>query len=197
MKRNWTIYAAAVLLMAAGCEKSANNSSQSAPPANPPAANATPNQAAIRSNSEPPAGPGAIVQPPPTLSKTDVDATREDVLKRINAMPRFSAEETRRLSEKMETARSMERLLVIRFDTGQTTLTRAATEDMTKRLKTKEAEDRISDPTVVFVVAGYADAAGDQKKNLQISQQRADNVTKFLKEKTNRKPAQRGFLQHA
>lgn len=46
MKRNWIISAAAVLLMAAGCEKSANNSSQSAPPANPPAADATPNQAA-------------------------------------------------------------------------------------------------------------------------------------------------------
>ncbi len=75
----------------------------------------------------------------------------------------------------------MERLLVIRFDTGQTSLTRAAADDMIKRLKSKEAEDKISDPTVVFVVAGYADAAGDQKKNLQISQQRADNVTKFLK----------------
>ena len=162
---------------------------KSAPQQTPPPAvsaeNATPNQAATRPDSEPPANTGGVNQPPPTLSKTDVDATREDVLKRINAMPRFSAEEKRRLSEKMETARSMERLLVIRFDTGQTSLTRAAADDMTKRLKSKEAEDKISDPTVVFVVAGYADAAGDQKKNLQISQQRADNVTKFLKDKTS------------
>ena len=120
-----------------------------------------------------------------SISKTDVDATREDVLKRINATPKFTAEEKKRLSEKMETARSMERLLVIRFDTGQTALSRAATDDMVKRLKSKEVEDKLSDPTVVFVVAGYADAAGDPKKNLQISQQRADNVTKALKEKTN------------
>jgi outer membrane protein OmpA-like peptidoglycan-associated protein len=156
--------------------------------ATPPAVSresATPNQAVTRSDSEPPANPGGAIQPPAALSKTDVDATREDVLKRINAMPRFTEEEKKRLSEKMETARSMERLLVIRFDTGQTALTRVATDDMTKRLKSKDVEDKISDPTVVFVVAGYADASGDVKKNLQISQQRADSVNKFRKDKNN------------
>jgi len=159
--------------------------SQQAPPPAVSSESATPNQAVTRSNSEPPASTGGDAQPPAALSKTDVDATREDVLKRINATPKFTAEEKKRLSEKMETARSMERLLVIRFDTGQTALSRAATDDMMKRLKSKEVEDKLSDPTVVFVVAGYADAAGDPKKNLQISQQRADNVTKALKEKTN------------
>jgi outer membrane protein OmpA-like peptidoglycan-associated protein len=159
--------------------------SQQAPPPGVSGESPTPNQAVTRSDSEPPASTGGDAQPPAALSKTDVDATREDVLKRINAMPKFSAEEKKRLSEKMETARSMERLLVIRFDTGQTALSRAATDDLMKRLKSKEVGDKISDPTVVFVVAGYADAAGDPKKNLQISQQRADNVTKALKEKTN------------
>jgi outer membrane protein OmpA-like peptidoglycan-associated protein len=56
---------------------------------------------------------------------------------------------------------------------------------MMKRLKSSEVQDKLSDPTVVFVIAGYADAAGDPKKNLQISQQRADNVTKILKDKAN------------
>jgi len=46
MKRNWIVCVAAVLLMTAGCGKSGNQSSQTAPPANPPAANATPNQPA-------------------------------------------------------------------------------------------------------------------------------------------------------
>jgi hypothetical protein len=46
MNRNWIICAAALLLLAAGCEKSANNSSPATTPANPPAASATPNQAA-------------------------------------------------------------------------------------------------------------------------------------------------------
>jgi outer membrane protein OmpA-like peptidoglycan-associated protein len=100
-------------------------------------------------------------------------------------MPRFTAEEKKRLSEKMETARSMERLLVIRFDIGQTALSRVASDDLMKRFKSKEVQDKISDPTVVFVGAGYADAVGDPKTNLQISQQRADNLTRVLKEKTN------------
>jgi outer membrane protein OmpA-like peptidoglycan-associated protein len=148
--------------------------------------NPSPTQNAPRRDSEATsAGTGGVIQPAATLTKTEVDATREDVLKRINAMPRFTAEEKKRLSEKMETARSMERLLVIRFDTGQTALSRAASDDLMKRFKSKEVQDKVSDPTVVFVVAGYADAAGDPKTNLQISQQRADNVSKVLKDKTN------------
>ena len=79
----------------------------------------------------------------------------------------------------------MDRLVVIRFDTGQTALGKSAMDELLKRFKSKELQDKISDPTVVFVVAGYADAAGDPKKNLQISQQRADNVTRILKERTN------------
>ncbi|MBV8641287.1 MAG: OmpA family protein [Verrucomicrobia bacterium] len=165
-------------------EKPNSPPQQTPPPAVSPAS-ASPNPSVTHAESEPPAGAGGEIQPPAALSKTDVDATREDVLKRINAMPRFTAEEKKRLSEKMETARSMERLLVIRFDTGQTTLSRPAADDLVKHLKSKEIEDKISDPTIVFVVAGYADASGDPKKNLQISQQRADNVTKSLKDKTN------------
>jgi outer membrane protein OmpA-like peptidoglycan-associated protein len=145
--------------------------------------NPTPNQGPTRADSGNSPGAGGEIQPPATLTKSEVDATREDVLKRNNAMPRFTAEEKKRLGEKMETARSMDRLLVIRFDTGQTTLSRAAADDLTKRFRSKEVEEKVSDPTVVFVIAGYADAAGDPKSNLQISQQRADNVTKALKDK--------------
>jgi outer membrane protein OmpA-like peptidoglycan-associated protein len=158
---------------------------QQTPPAVVSRESATPNQALARSDSEAPASIGDVAQAPAALSKTDVDATREDVLKRINATPKFTTEEKKRLSDKMATARSMERFIVVRFDTGQTALSRVATDDLINRLKSKEVQDQISDPTVVFVVAGYADAAGDVKKNLQISQQRADNVTKFLKDKTN------------
>jgi outer membrane protein OmpA-like peptidoglycan-associated protein len=158
---------------------------QSPPPVAHPAAPPSDKISQTHTESEPPAPGGGEIQPPISLSKSDVDATREDVLKRINAMPRFSAEEKKRLTEKMEMARSMDRLVVIRFDTGQTALGKSAMDDLMKRFKSKEFQDKISDPTVVFVVAGYADASGDPKKNLQISQQRADNVTRILKERTN------------
>jgi len=156
------------------------------PAVQPTVPSATPNQTPPADNSEAAANnPGGEVQSPAALTKPQVDATREDVLKRINAMPRFTDEEKKRLSEKMETARSMDRLLVIRFDTGQTNLSRAAMDELVKRIKSPDFQDKISDPTIVFVVAGYADAAGDTKTNLTISQQRADTVTKVLKDKTS------------
>jgi outer membrane protein OmpA-like peptidoglycan-associated protein len=170
-------------------EETVQDKPQSPPDQNqPPPRGAPPadNSSQTRSGSEPPpAGGGGEVQPAVTLSKNEVDATREDVLKRINAMPRFSAEEKKRLTEKMEMARSMDRLLVIRFETGQTNVGRSAADELMKRFKSKDIQEKTNDPTVVFVVAGYADSAGDPKKNLQISQQRADNVTKILKERTN------------
>jgi outer membrane protein OmpA-like peptidoglycan-associated protein len=145
----------------------------------------TANPTPVRSDFDASSAAGTEIQPPSTLTKSQVDATREDVLKRINAMPKFSAEDKKRLGEKMQTARSMERLFVARFDTGQTALSRTTVDDLMKHFKSPAIEDKLSDPTVVFVVAGYADAAGDPKTNLQISQQRADSVTKLLKEKTN------------
>jgi outer membrane protein OmpA-like peptidoglycan-associated protein len=149
---------------------SSNVSTQTSPP--PP------------STPQPPASGEDQVQPA-ALSKAEVDAARQDVVKRINAMPKLSAEEKQRLTEKMETARSMERLFVVRFATGQTSVGKAALDSLVQKFKSKEVQDKISDPTVVFVVAGYADTAGDPKKNLQLSEQRAENVTRFLKERTN------------
>jgi outer membrane protein OmpA-like peptidoglycan-associated protein len=149
---------------------SSNLSTQTSPP--PPAAQ------------QPPATGEDQVQPAAPLSKTEVEAARQDVLKRIN-VAKLSADEKQRLTEKMETARSMERLFVVRFATGQTSVSKTAVDALVQKLKSKEVQDKISDPTVVFVVAGYADTAGDPKKNQQLSEQRAENVAKFLKERTN------------
>ena len=150
---------------------SASLSAQTSPP--PPA------------TQQPPAPGEDQVQPATPLSKTEVEAARQDVLKRINAMPKLSADEKQRLTEKMETARSMERLFVVRFATGQTSMSKTAVDSLVQKFKSKEVQDKISDPTVVFVVAGYADTAGDPNKNQQLSEHRAENVSKFLKERTN------------
>jgi serine/threonine protein kinase len=115
--------------------------------------------------------------PSPTL-----DATKEDVIKRINALPGVSAERKANLIEKMRKARSMERLTVIPFDTGQTSLRRAAKDDLVKAFARPEMRDKLSDPTIVLVVAGYADTGGRADQNLHFSQERAENVSKILKE---------------
>lgn len=43
-----------------------------------------------------------------------------------------------------------------------------------------EYQKLCEDPTVVFVVAGYADKQGNESQNLEISKQRAQAVTKIL-----------------
>ncbi len=125
------------------------------------------------------------VQLADNLSDAEIDQTRKEVLKRIDAMPRFTAEDKRRLAAKMQTARYMERLLVIHFESGQSSLSSAAINDLVNRFKSREIDQKTSDPTVVFVLAGYADTTGDRKKNIQLSEQRADFVTKILKDKAN------------
>ena len=52
-----------------------------------------------------------------------------------------------------------------------------------EKLKLPQIQKFAEDPTVVFVVLGFADKKGDEKKNLAISLQRADSVVKTLKDR--------------
>ena len=122
-------------------------------------------------------------EPSPTpLSQPDVDPAKEGVVKRINALPGVNAEKKANLIEKMHKARSMERLTVIPFDIGQTTLHRAATDELVKAFDRPEMRDKLSDPTTILVVAGYADTGGRADLNLRVSQERAENVSRILRE---------------
>jgi outer membrane protein OmpA-like peptidoglycan-associated protein len=76
----------------------------------------------------------------------------------------------------------MERLTVVHFDIGQTALHRAATEQLLKAFDSPEMRDKLSDPTIILVVAGYADTDGNADLNLRFSRERAENVSKLLKE---------------
>jgi outer membrane protein OmpA-like peptidoglycan-associated protein len=131
-----------------------------------------------------PASPTAeesVVTKPPTLSAQQVDTTRADVLKRINAMPKMSANEKDRLSQRVESAHSMERLRIIHFDRGKTTLSKGTADQLVQSFTTGETKDKLADPTLVLVVAGYADSGGDPGVNLRISQERAEGVSRLLK----------------
>jgi serine/threonine protein kinase len=114
------------------------------------------------------------------LKKPGLDATREEVIKRINALPGANADKKTALIQKMYNARSMERLTVIRFDRGQTALPRAGSDELTKAFNSSELRDKLSDPTAILVVAGYADPGGNPDQNLRFSLKRAQNVSKIL-----------------
>jgi serine/threonine protein kinase len=119
---------------------------------------------------------------PTPLSQPNIDATKEEVIKRIDALPGVTAEKKANLIEKMQKARSMERLIVIPFEIGQISLHRAATDELLKAFNTPEMRDKLGDPTIVLVIAGYSDMGGRADLNLHISQERANNVGRVLKE---------------
>jgi outer membrane protein OmpA-like peptidoglycan-associated protein len=126
------------------------------------------------------AGPSSI-----SLSQADIDATKEEVIKRINALPGVAPEKKAILIESLHKARSMVRLTVIPFESGQANLRRAAINELVNAFGKPEMRDKISDPTTILVVAGYADAGGRADLNLRVSRERAESVTRALKEQAN------------
>jgi serine/threonine protein kinase len=115
-------------------------------------------------------------------SEREMDSIRAAVIKRIDALPAATAEKKASLVEKMYKARSIERLAVISFDAGRTALRRAAAQEIMTVFERPEIRDKLNDPTTILVIAGYADLGGREDINLRISQERAENVSKILKE---------------
>lgn len=115
---------------------------------------------------------------PQTLENQRVKA---EVLKRIDLMPGLSGEEKDKLYVAVDRARAMGRVITVPFASGRTTLDEASISAIGDKLAIEQVRKLTDDPTVVFVVLGYADTNGDPKKNLDISQTRADAVLSVLK----------------
>ena len=67
-------------------------------------------------------------------------------------MPGVTAAKKENLIEKMNRARSMERLVVIPFENRRSNLRRSAADELVKLFATPEMRDNLSDPTIVLVV---------------------------------------------
>jgi outer membrane protein OmpA-like peptidoglycan-associated protein len=98
-------------------------------------------------------------------------------------MPQLTPEEKDKLYVQVERARGMGRIVTIPFATGKATVGPAEISALQEKLKLPQIQKFADDPTVVFVVLGFADTKGEPQKNIAISLQRADNVVKSLKER--------------
>jgi outer membrane protein OmpA-like peptidoglycan-associated protein len=119
---------------------------------------------------------------PKELSSADVETTKQDVLKRIAALPKMSESEKSKLSDKVETARSMQRVGVVYFPPGSSVLPKPSVDKLVTLFKAPELAEKMSDPTLVFIVAGYADMTGDPRGNIRLSEERAQAVANALAE---------------
>ncbi|HVQ21158.1 MAG TPA: OmpA family protein [Terrimicrobiaceae bacterium] len=108
---------------------------------------------------------------------------KSEVLARIDLMPRLTPEEKDKLYVQVERARGMGKIVTIPFATGKVTVGTPEVASLEEKLKLPQLQKFAEDPTVVFVVLGFADKKGDEKKNLSISLQRADSVVRTLKER--------------
>jgi outer membrane protein OmpA-like peptidoglycan-associated protein len=131
--------------------------------------------------------PRAIFVAPP---KIDLDASKgenkdvkNEVLTRIDLMPGVTSGNKDKLYQSVERARSMGKVLTIPFGSGRTELSQGDFQALRAELEKPAIAALRGDPTAVFVILGYADPKGDPKKNIAISQSRADGVLKAMKDK--------------
>jgi len=165
-------------------------SSQATPaPANPDEAQPEP----VLAHTDDPVSTTPAAEPPAVMTapeKIDLDITKKEnkavkaeVLTRVDLMPTVSNTNKDKLYSAVERARSMGKVLTIPFASGKTELGGNDVQTLKTELDKSDLAKLRDDPTAVFVILGYADPKGDAKKNITISQSRADAVLKAMREK--------------
>lgn len=133
-----------------------------------------------------PATPAAtpVPEPPPAPPVATNEAVtpqvKQEVLARIDKIPNLPAEKKDRLYNSVQRAREMRKIVEINFGSGQSVMPASATAQVKKLLDDPSVMKFRDDLTAVFVVLGFADIAGDEKKSLDISDKRAKSVVDFM-----------------
>lgn len=117
------------------------------------------------------------------VSKKENKSVKAEVLTRVDLMPAVSQTNKDKLYSAVERARQMGKIVTIPFASGKTDLSPADLQALKTELEKPEITKLRGDPTAVFVILGYADPKGDAKKNIAISQTRADSVLKAMRDK--------------
>ena len=140
----------------------------------------------------PPVGAAPAEPPPVAVAVTKIEddvnraenkSVKAEVLTRIDLMPNISQANKDRLYTSVERARSMGKIVTVPFGSGGVSVTSSDVDILKNTLESPMVTKLRDDPTLVFVILGYADAKGDDKRNLAISQARADSVVAAMKNK--------------
>jgi len=133
-------------------------------------------------SSSPEASAEQGVEPLPSVTKNpeEEERVRKEVLTRIDLLKELTAKEKDYLYAQVERARGFTKLAIIPFVRGRTKPEQYQIDHMLSYLEKPEFKKLFEDPTVVLVVAAYADKQGSDEQNLQISKERATNLMKIL-----------------
>lgn len=179
------------VLVLAGCDRPPAPAPPPAPPAASPHAGIVAGTVSVEpaAQAEEPAASAAAgaVTAPETISTDLADAetraVRAEVLKRIDVMPNLGDEEKDKLYVQVERARGLAKVITVPFASGARSVAPASAAGIQKALALPQVEKFLGDPTVAFVVLGYADRKGDPQANQKISLDRAEEVVGVLKDR--------------
>jgi hypothetical protein len=149
---------------------------QTPPPATPTISELPPSTPSIDTNTS------TATITPLVENKEENAEVKKQVLVRIDSMPNLSPTNRTKLYSAVDRARGMYKMAIISFESGRVAPTAAAVTQLVDGLHTAGVQRLLNDPTAVIIVLGYADAKGDDKKNLQISTDRAESLTKALRD---------------
>jgi outer membrane protein OmpA-like peptidoglycan-associated protein len=116
------------------------------------------------------------------INLPEIAAVKREVLKRIDLMPNVSAQNKDRLYGAVDRARGMGRLFSVSFETSLTKIPPEQIAAIKSQLDHPQIKKFLDDPTLVLVILGYADKQGDDQKNLDISNARAQAVMDVLRD---------------
>jgi outer membrane protein OmpA-like peptidoglycan-associated protein len=132
------------------------------------------------SNAEAQASASAQAFPTVKYDAAEEAEVRKEVLARVDLLKELSQKERDYMYAQVERARGFTKLAIIPFPSGKTRPEQFQVDHLLSYLQKPEYQKLYEDPTVVFVVAGYADKQGNESQNLEISKQRAQVVAKIL-----------------
>lgn len=186
--RTFSCLLAVAAFVLAGCDKKAEPPAVPTPPPTPEPGYAgvaeTPAPAVSEALPETPAGPvEAPAQVNMDAADTENQLVKAEVLARIDVMPKLSPEEKDKLYVLVDRARGMGKIITIPFSSGKVAIGSSEVASLKEKIALPQIKKFSDDPTVVFVVLGYADKKGDPAKNVAISLDRADSVVRTLKER--------------
>jgi outer membrane protein OmpA-like peptidoglycan-associated protein len=119
------------------------------------------------------------------VDQAENKAVKAEVLTRIDLIPNITPTNRDKLYGAVERARKMGKVVTIPFGSGGSSMSAGDIDILKSALESAEVTKLLDDPTAVFVILGYADSKGDEKKNLAISQARADSVLSIMKNRLN------------
>lgn len=108
---------------------------------------------------------------------------KEEVLNRIDAMPKLSPTDRTKLYKGVERSRGIGKVITIPFASAKTTLNAKEIAQLKTASQAPQLTKLLNDPAVVFVILGFADKKGDAKANLRISTARAESALQALRDK--------------